>query len=138
MKNAISTSVSEAVRQHAVSGYLSPARRRRQTTFSVNVGAVHSALKLDNRVPQVCNALGSKKFLTENHLRLVSKTGPPSGQSTTVTYTYELVETEPSPDQGNAWERLRGALKDVYAEFGGGEAYLRAERASLRDASERK
>ena len=28
----------------------------------------------------------------------------------------------------DAWERLRGALKDVYAELGGGEAYLRNER----------
>jgi len=35
------------------------------------------------------------------------------------------------------WERLRGALKDVFAEYGGGEAYLRKERASFRDADER-
>lgn len=27
-----------------------------------------------------------------------------------------------------AWLQLRGALKDVYAELGGGEAYLRKER----------
>jgi hypothetical protein len=26
------------------------------------------------------------------------------------------------------WTRLRGALKDVFAELGGGEQYLRAER----------
>ena len=32
------------------------------------------------------------------------------------------------------WTRLRGALKDVYAEMGGGEEYLRAERESLRDS----
>jgi hypothetical protein len=37
-----------------------------------------------------------------------------------------------------AWPRLRGALKDVFAEYGGGEAYLRAERAFFRDADERK
>ena len=35
-------------------------------------------------------------------------------------------------------EAIRGALKDVFAEYGGGEAYLRAERASFRDADERK
>jgi hypothetical protein len=29
-------------------------------------------------------------------------------------------------------------LKDVFAELGGGEAYLRAERASFREASDRK
>jgi len=32
---------------------------------------------------------------------------------------------------GEAWSLLRGALKDVFAELGGGEAYLRAERSSF-------
>jgi hypothetical protein len=30
-----------------------------------------------------------------------------------------------------AWEKLRGIGKDIYASFGGGEAYLKAERASF-------
>ena len=30
-----------------------------------------------------------------------------------------------------AWLRLRGILKDVYAEYGGGEAYLRKERENF-------
>jgi hypothetical protein len=30
----------------------------------------------------------------------------------------------------DSWDRLRGILKDVCAEFGGGEAYLRAERSN--------
>ncbi len=64
-----------------------------------------------------------------NNLRLVAKSGPPSGKSTTVIYTYEFLEAQPSPDgQEDAWSRLRGALKDVFAELGGGEAYLRNER----------
>jgi hypothetical protein len=33
----------------------------------------------------------------------------------------------PQPSQ-DAWTKLRGALKDVFAGFGGGEAYLRRER----------
>jgi hypothetical protein len=72
--------------------------------------------------------------LTANHLRVVSKTGPPSGQSTTVTYTYELLEQEKENKQlgrQDAWNRLRGALKDVFAELGGGENYLRNERANF-------
>jgi len=91
--------------------------------------------------PLVCTALESKKFQTENQLNLVAKTGPESGQSTTVTYTYEFVDTSKEPnkdtDRQDAWNRLRGALKDVFAEYGGGEAYLRAERASFRDTSDR-
>jgi hypothetical protein len=123
---------SDLIRQHACEVYLATARRRCERTFSINVGTVHKALALSNRVPLVCAALGSKKFLTENHLRLVSKTGPPSGQSTTVTYTYQFEDVEPLPGNQDAWTRLRGALKDVFAELGGGEAYLRAERNAFR------
>jgi hypothetical protein len=31
----------------------------------------------------------------------------------------------------DSWSRLRGILKDVFAELGGGEAYLRAERSDF-------
>lgn len=132
MKSSASVSVSELVRRHAVSHYLSPARRRRDKTFSVNVGDVHRALELSNRVPQVCNALESNKFLNENHLRLVSKTGPPSGLSTTVTYTYELLDADSQNlSSTEAWLSLRGIAKDIFASLGGGEAYIRGERENF-------
>ncbi len=132
---------SDAIRRHAYEKYISGARRRRDKTVAINVGEVHRALALNNRVPLVCAALGSKKFLTEHGLRIVSKTGPPSGQSTTVTFTYEIVDKKQDHtqlDRRAAWNRLRGALKDVFAEYGGGEAYLRTERASFRDADDEK
>jgi hypothetical protein len=132
MSVVTTNSDSDLVRQHAAEIYLRAARRRGDRTFSVNVGAVHKALGLNNRVPLVCAALASKKFLVANSLKLISKTGPPSGQSTTVTYTYEFIQTKQSslPKQ-DPWIRLRGALKDVFAELGGGEAYLRNERDSF-------
>jgi hypothetical protein len=34
-------------------------------------------------------------------------------------------------EQLDSWNRLRGMMKDVLAEFGGGEAYLRAERGNF-------
>ena len=37
-----------------------------------------------------------------------------------------------------AWLRLRGALKDVYKKYGGGEAYLRKERQEFNEAMERR
>src|SRR6202050_2957622 len=138
MHTTTSISDSDLVRQHASQEYIAAARRRGDKTISIHVGTVHKALALNNRIPLVCAALRSKKFLTESHLRLISKTGPPSGQSTTVTYTYEFVDSHPRPDRQAAGDRLRGALKDVFAEYGGGEAYLRAERASFRDADDQK
>lgn len=37
-----------------------------------------------------------------------------------------------------AWLRLRGVLKDVYAEYGGGEEYLRKERQEFNEGMERR
>ena len=125
----------DSIRRHAAEVYVTPARQRHDKVVSINAGAVHRDLGLNNLVPSVCSALASRKFLAENRLRLVSKTGPPSGKSTTVTYTYEFVdsqkEADNGPDRQDAWNRLRGALKDVFAELGGGENYLRNERANF-------
>src|SRR5271165_4184052 len=119
-------SVSEVVRQHAHDAYLRPARQQGLNTFEINVGHVHRSLALKNRVPLVCQALKSEKFLAANGLRLISETGPPSGQSTTVTYTYSFIESDKSSaPPRDPWMELRGALKNVFAELGGGENYLR-------------
>jgi hypothetical protein len=37
-----------------------------------------------------------------------------------------------------AWRRLRGIAKDIYAEYGGGEAYLRREREIFNHDMERR
>jgi len=127
--------ISDSVRQHAQEKYVLPARRRGEKTLVINVGEVHRAAALSNRVPQVCQALESGKFLRANALRIVSKTGPPSGQSTTVTYTYEFLDAGRSSavnHNDDPWIRLRGALKDIFTGMGGGEAYLRAERENFR------
>ena len=142
----------DEIRAYAKEKYVARARGQRERRFSIRSGDVVRDMELiGGRTPAVCSALKTREFLKENALRLVSKTGPESGQSTTVTYTYEFLDGEPSPEgmapsgsggtpqsRQDAWNRLRGALKDVFAEYGGGEAYLRAERASFRDADERK
>jgi hypothetical protein len=124
------SSRADSIRQHAVDRYVSAARRRGDKTFSINAGEVHKDLRLHNLVPSVCSALISRKFLVENRLRLISRTGPPSGKSTSVTYTYGFADKQ-GADRQEAWNRLRGALKDVFAELGGGENYLRNERANF-------
>jgi hypothetical protein len=138
MNPTTSISGTERVRQHAVEVYVAAARRGGARTFTINVGAVHKALALSNRVPLVCAALGSKKFLTENHLRLISKTGPPSGQSTTVTYSYEFLDRdEKNSTAADSFLALRGIAKEIFASLGGGEAYLRKQRATFYDRNRR-
>ncbi len=136
MDQAGLNSDSDLIRQHARDAYLRPARRRGAKTFVVNVGTVHKALALNNRVPLVCAALKSKKFLKENALRLISQTGPPSGQSTTVTFTYELLDND---GKGAAptelLSGLRGIAKDLFKALGGGEAFIREERKSFSNPS---
>ncbi len=125
----------DSIRLHGREKYVVPARERLQKQFSIRTGDVLRDMKLNGRVPAICSALKTREFLDENGLRLVSRTGPPSGQSTTVTYTYEFVDPQRDgdgrTDRQDAWNRLRGALKDVFAELGGGENYLRNERANF-------
>ncbi len=37
----------------------------------------------------------------------------------------------PLPQKDESWIQLRGILKDVFAEFGGGKVYLRDERSNF-------
>lgn len=129
---AVKEDLSSAVRAYAVRNYVQQARRDGKVNFTITAGEVHRALGFHNRVPVVCNALRSDKFLRENGLRLVETHGPPSGLSTTATFTYEFAEIPSATAQRNLdlFLSLRGIARDVYAQSGGGEAYLRAERAS--------
>ncbi|HUI77072.1 MAG TPA: hypothetical protein VLY24_04130 [Bryobacteraceae bacterium] len=89
-----------------------------------------------NRVAQVCTALKSPKFLETNGLRLVETSGPPSGTSSTVVYTYEFRDsasndTSKAPATASIYAKLRqmeGILRDVYKELGGAERAIRQER----------
>ena len=118
----------DRIRMHGKETYVLAARRRKEKRFSIRAGDVVRELQMSGRTPAVCSALKSREFLQHNNLQLVEKTGPKSGQSTTVIYTYEFIDTKPSSPKEDPWVRLRGALRDVFAELGGGEQYLRAER----------
>jgi len=129
----------DEIRDYSTKTFVAPARQKGQKRFSIKVGDVVRELRLYRSVAAVCSALRTKEFRRDNHLKLVDATGPKSGLSTTVVYTYEFVDQEHPPDaSADAWARLRGALKDVFAELGGGEAYLQAERSKFYAAEERK
>jgi hypothetical protein len=121
----------DRIRLYAKEHYVLAARSLGARRFSIPVKEPVRSLDMGRSVPAVCNALKTDKFLEDNHLRIVETVAPPSGQSTTVVYTYEFIDEELAPPgeaEENAWAGLRGALKDIFAELGGGEAYLRAER----------
>jgi len=122
----------DRIREYAKEKYVLPARQQKQRRFSIRVGDVVRELRMNRAVPAVCSALRTSEFRQSNDLQLVDVSGPKSGQSTTVIYTYEFAcAKQSSPPAEGSWSRLRGALKDVFADLGGGEAYLRAERSNF-------
>lgn len=121
----------DKIRLHGRIKYVVVARNRGVRRFSISVGEVVRELGLHGRAPAVCSALQTNKFLEQNHLQMVGKIGPKSGQSTTVVYTYEFKPAPSGEKEEDAWARLRGSLKDVFTQLGGGEAYLRAERSNF-------
>jgi hypothetical protein len=121
----------DRVRDYARREYIEPARKRRQSMVRVVAGEVQKGVHLSNRVSLVCQALKSHKFLAENHLLLEKWEGPPSGMSTTVAFTYRVLDTALQPStQPEEWpfKKLRGVAKEVFRNLGGGEAFLREER----------
>src|SRR5271155_5489414 len=126
------------IRAYGREKYVVPARKRQLEKFSIRAGDVVRELKLLGRVPAVCSALKSGAFLEQNGLRIVERTGPSSGQSTTVVYTYEFLNQQSSPaGEVEPWTQLRGALRSVYAALGGGESYLRGERENFFSPTEK-
>jgi hypothetical protein len=131
---------SDRVRAYVMNHFVVPARRSGSGTVTVRAGDVHKAMRWDlKKVPQVCSALSTKKFLNYANVELIARKGPPSGQSTTVEFTFRLIPPEkaeelaPVPKKtvanGAGLLALYGILKDTYAQLGGGEAYLKAERS---------
>ena len=124
--------LADAIRNHTREKYVLPARAKRVSRFTIRPGDVVRELGIGgHRAPAVCSALKTQRFLKDNRLRLIEATRPKSGQSRTVTYTYEFVG-DARPKQEDAWTSLRGALKDIFQAMGGGEAYLHSERSHFR------
>jgi hypothetical protein len=131
MKGGIMT-LSDQVMQYVRNFYLEPAAKSGEPLIRVKAGDVHKALRWSNRVPSVCQALASKRFLEENDLELVERQGPPSGLSTTTVYTYRVKSRQPSKvAKPGGLEVLWGRGREMFRRLGGGEAWLKAERASF-------
>ena len=130
----MATHTSDQIREHVRLKYVEPARRSRKPRFSIRCGTIEKELGMSNRIAHVCTALKTPKFLEPNGLRLVETSGPPSGTSTTVVYTYEFLDpaaASAAPVSTSIFEKLlqmEGILKEVYKEIGGAERAIREER----------
>lgn len=135
-------SLSEELQRYFHSHYVIPARERGQSQLEVKAGDIHNKLGWSRRVPLVCAALSSKKLQRNVGVRLTEKEGPPSGQSPTVVFHFEILAV-PNPRKARNDERSKIDLMDLYGigaeafkQLGGGEAYLNRERDELRFPAE--
>lgn len=142
--------LSDQVRAMAQSKYVHPAILAGKRQFSIPVRDLLADLQSDGfpgrNTPQVCTALQTAKFLRENGLEIEGVDGPPSKMSTTVVVRYRVANSLTRPGARKAspegepiasgqetpsdralrlTEKLRGLLKDEFAEYGGGKAFLR-------------
>jgi len=124
-------SQADQIRDYVRRTYIEPARQRQEDTVRIVAGDVAKALHLQRNLPNVCQALGGKKFQTENDITLIECVAPPSGQSNTVTFVYDVGRRKPENSRYAGLLALRGIGKEVFAALGGGEEYLRRERENF-------
>jgi hypothetical protein len=130
-------SLSEIVLNHIRDKYVEPARRRSAAEIAIKAGEIHRDLRWTSRVPAVCAALNSRKLQRAAGLELIEKSGPPSGQSTTVVFRFRVLPApgEQSPARTCSETRPSGGLlalfgicREMYREVGGADAFIRAQR----------
>ena len=126
------TSLSDQIRRFTKEHCIEPARQRGEQLVQVRVGDVHREMKLRGRVPAVCQALSSNLFLNENLLELEAREGPPSGQSTTVRFTFRLAgEPRAVASRKDAFESVRGIARHLFPNPGDWEKSIRRDRESF-------
>ena len=83
--------------------------------------------------------LRSARFQALNHLRLKDVTGPPSGMSTTVKFTFEILSS--TSGRGaialNPLWQLRGIAKGLFEKPGEWENLIKQEREQLSDLQDK-
>lgn len=138
-----------SIRDYLRKQYFEPARRRKETLVTLRAGDIHREMGLRNRVPNVCQVMESRLLEREAGVKVSSKQGPPSGRGTTLTVTYLIdlhgPSAAPKHREGSPVEhpgiglflKLRGLGAKVFAAHGGGEAWLKRERASFYGAQKR-
>jgi hypothetical protein len=126
---SMASTIADKIRAFAREKYIRPAKVRGEQRVTILAGDLVRELGLENRTPAVCSALRSLIFQRENGIELASADGPPSGNSTTMRYTY-IVPTQEHVESGGL-QALRGAGSDVFRSLGGSEAFIREERKAF-------
>lgn len=144
----MATKLSDRIRVLAREKYVKPALENGKGRFAITVKALWNDLQAEGipvagRTPQICSAVQTKKFLTENGLEIENVEGPPSKVSPTVVVHYRVARPGQTADSAKTQEKvplseetpeewahrvtgkIRGLLKEELAEYGGAEGFIR-------------
>lgn len=126
---------SDQIREYAARQYVEPVRHGAGTTVSIRSGDIVKGLGLKNKTPNVCTALRSKIFQEQYGLQLLEEQGPPSGMSTTVVFTYRVLNGAQVKQTGSAspskFDRLRGIAKSTFKNAGDWERSIQKSRRNF-------
>ncbi len=81
--------LADAIRGFAYVNFINPARNKGEKTVTIRAGDVHDAMDLESKMPSVCGAIGTNKFLKQYNLSLENREGPTCGAN--VYFTFELL-----------------------------------------------
>ncbi|MEN3976915.1 DUF6884 domain-containing protein [Emcibacter sp. SYSU 3D8] len=113
-------SQADQIRAYVIKQIADPVRAAGKLRFSVRAGDVHHATGLSNAMPNVCSAIGSKKFETAAGVRLVHRVGPHAGPNAKFEFEFTEPPTRTSAPPANAGgadnQHLRGLGRGARAE----------------------
>ena len=132
---ARSSNEADRIRGYAAEEYVRPARQSAGGTVRIKAGDIVRGLGLKNKTPNVCTALRSKIFQEQYGVELLEEKGPPSGMSTTVVFTYKLVDRDQAkgtkPKSPSAFDQLRGIAKTLFKNPGDWECSIQRDRRNF-------
>lgn len=151
--------LSNQVRSVALKKYIQPAARAGKTRVAIAVRDLMNDLRPlgfpERNWHQICTAIQTKNFLRDSGAEIESVDGPASKTSSTVIVHYRIAgafnsETEPPKQQSEGappdetpeeWAhrvtgKLYGLMKEEFAAFGGGEAFLKWVRSEDKEDAE--
>ena len=73
--------LADRIRKYVLEKKIIPAREMNQRTITIRAGEIHSEMGLKNRMPAVCEALDTDKFIDYAAVNLIERTGPKLGSS---------------------------------------------------------
>ena len=84
-------SQADEIRKHVYEKHIQPAKDRGDKSISVLAGNIANEMNLLERMPNVCQALGSIKLEKMYDVKTNIKSSAPSGQSSTTRFTYNIL-----------------------------------------------